>query len=90
MPAYVVTGPKGPETVDYGIVRLPRRSLRCTLYTPMASALAGCASTATAWYPPSCDDQQICAGVWRVIEVARNGKAGGVEITVPPPISAHG
>jgi hypothetical protein len=31
------------------------------------------------------DEQKLCAGTWRVVQLARNGPIGGVEIEIPEP-----
>jgi hypothetical protein len=83
MPAFVVTGPKGPESIDYGVV---------TASSPLGAL---CAVHADGLGPgrvrvdgdrlvfSSPDEQKLCAGVWRVVELARNGLAMRVEITIP-------
>jgi hypothetical protein len=87
MPRFSVTGPLGPEALDYEW--LTADSPLAALHRLHAEALGfdrvHLAGGRLAFADPA--DQELCAGAWRVTEFRRNGTASSV-IKIPSPVPA--
>ena len=88
MPRYAVTGPLGPEQIDYDWLVAPNPAH--ALYQLHAEALGydrvRLVDDALAFADPA--EQAMCAGRWKVVELAQNGPRRSVEITIVPPVAA--
>jgi hypothetical protein len=90
MPRFSVTGPLGPEALDYDW--LTADSPLEALHKPHAEALGYDAVRLVGgelvFDNPA--DQALCAGTWRVVECCTNGERRRVEITILPPGQKEG
>jgi hypothetical protein len=87
MPRFSVTGPLGPEAIDYDW--LTAATPLAALHRLHADALGHDAVRLVGgrlvFANPA--DQLMCAGAWRIAEFQRNGIASSV-IEIPPPVAA--
>jgi hypothetical protein len=85
MPAYNVSGPKGREEMDYGIVAAssPIQALQLVHADGLGPGRVRVEGDRLLF--SSAEDQRTCAGIWRVVELAGNGGKSSVEISIPSP-----
>jgi hypothetical protein len=89
MPRFSVTGPLGPEAIDYDW--LTADSPRAALHRLDGEALGYDAVRFVDGHLVFADpaDKELCAGAWRITELRRNGTASSViEIAAPVPAAA--
>ena len=81
MPKYCIVGPLGPEAMDFGLVEgeSPLLALR-NLHHECTS---GCSMRNCQLVFADARDQELCAGVWRVVECGRNSAASENRFLIP-------
>jgi hypothetical protein len=87
MPRFSVTGPLGPEALDYD--RLTADSPLAALHRIHAEALGYISVHVVAGHLVFADpaDQELCAGACRITEFQRSGTTSSV-VEIPAPVRA--
>jgi hypothetical protein len=83
MPRYSITGPLGPEAIDYEMV--PGADPLETLLTLHRDGLGKNAVRLVEGRLVVADpaDRELCAGAWKIVRAEMNGSACVVTITIP-------
>jgi hypothetical protein len=84
MPRFSVTGPLGPEAIDYGWLTAdsPLEALHKLHAEPLGYNAIRLVDGHLVFANPA--DQDLCAGRWRITEFRRNGTALSMIEIVPP------
>jgi hypothetical protein len=83
VPRYSITGPIGPEQIDYDMVpgADPRDALLTVHCDGLGSRRVRLEGKRFVFAQPA--DRELCAGAWEVTPIANNGTARRVTITIP-------